>query len=101
MKNRLDWKAINDRLFVNLVSDFLYEKGFSNIQIQGDGPDGGVDLFATQTTSLGFQEHDLRWAIQCKYSASGQSKSVNDSEIRDVEGILRSERYQSQKIGGY
>jgi MraZ protein len=42
----------------------------------------------------------FKWAVQCKFSRSLQ-KAVNDKEVRDIEGILRSSRYQSEKFNGY
>ena len=93
------WNLLNDESFVYLVSDTLTASGYV-VRHQGDGPDGGVDVFATQSISFAFDTHPFTWAVQCKFSAS-PSKAVNDSEIRDVEGILRSSRFQSLRPRGY
>jgi len=40
----LVWTDMNDALFVVLVADLLQQMGFIEIQPQGSGPDGGLDL---------------------------------------------------------
>jgi len=100
--NNIDWSQLDDYLFVKLVGDLLARLGFVDVDYQGDGPDGGVDLFATELLPFTIQGRiPFRWAIQCKFSVRGVAASVNDSEVRDVEGILRSERYQAQESRGY
>jgi hypothetical protein len=97
-----DWSRIDDYSFVKLVGELLTRLGFVDIDYQGDGPDGGVDLFATELLPFTVQGRTpFRWAIQCKFSNKGSAASVNDAEIKDVEGILRSERYQAQDPRGY
>lgn len=97
--NHLKWELLDDEWFVYLVSDILAAQGFA-IRPQGDGPDGGVDLFATQTISLGFDSQPFTWAVQCKFSKEPR-KAVNDSEVKDVEGVLRSSRNQTLRPKGY
>jgi predicted aspartyl protease len=98
----MDWNRLDDYTFVKLVGDLLGRLGFVDIDYQGDGPDGGIDLFATELLPFTVQGRTpFRWAIQCKFSSDPQNKSVNDKEVRDVEGILRSERYASQNLRGY
>ena len=59
-------------------------------------------MFATELLPFTVQGRiPFRWAIQCKFSVNGKAASVNDAEVRDVEGILRSDRYQSQEPRGY
>ncbi len=59
-------------------------------------------MFATEMVAFAFQgARPIRWGIQLKFSEKGTEKSVNDIEIRDVEGILRSARFSSQKVQGY
>jgi hypothetical protein len=100
--DKLDWKMINDYEFVHMVADLLRELGFIDIHIQGDGPDGGVDLFATEVVPFAIQGSlSFRWAIQCKFSTGGKRRAVNDEEVRDIEGILQSDRYQAQSARGY
>lgn len=100
--SKIRWELIDEQFFVYLVADLLRELGFTAIQYQGDGPDGGLDLFCTELMSLGLQDHQpFKWGIQCKFSIGGKRRSVSDAEIRDVEGILRSDRYLSQDLRGY
>lgn len=98
----IDWSRIDDHLFVELTGDLLSRLGFVDIDYQGDGSDGGIDLFATELVPFAIQGRTpFRWAIQCKFSKKAGQASVNDNEVRDVEGILRSERYQGQAPRGY
>ena len=98
----IEWSQIDDYLFVKLVGEFLAKLGFVDIEYQGEGADGGIDLFATELVPYTIQGRvPFRWAIQCKFSEKGTAKAVNDSEIKDVEGILRSERYSAQDARGY
>ena len=98
----MDWRRLNDHIFVHLVADLLRRLGFADVQVQGSGPDGGLDLIATQLVSLGLQDRrPFRWGIQCKFSVSGTQSSVTDSDVRDVEGVLRSDRYARQQLRGY
>lgn len=98
----LDWNRIDDYGFVKLVGELFGRFGFVDIDYQGDGPDGGIDLFATELLPFTVQGRTpFRWAIQCKFSVKGKEASVNDAEVRDVEGILRSDRYQMQAPRGY
>ncbi|GEM_PF-5101514 len=98
----INWKLLNERTFVYLVADLLRDLGFRDIEFQGDGPDGGLDLFATQFVYLGFEEYtSFRWAIQSKFSLKPGRRSVSDSDVKDVEGILRSKRYSAENLRGY
>lgn len=97
--NELTWSGLDDEWFVSLASDILRYNGYV-IRYQGDGPDGGVDLFATQPILFGFDIQPFTWAVQCKFSKKPNA-AVNDKEIRDVEGILRSSRVKSQNPRGY
>jgi hypothetical protein len=98
----IDWSLLNDAQFVRLVAGVLRRLGFVDIQIQGDGPDGGIDLFATELVNFAFQgSRPLRWGIQCKFSFDPGRQAVKPDEVQDVEGILRSDRYASQKPQGY
>ena len=96
---RIKWELLDADWFVYFISDLLTARGYA-ARYQGDGPDGGVDLFATQTISFAFDTQPFTWAVQCKFSKKPK-KAVSDSEIRDVEGILRSSRYQVLKPKGY
>jgi hypothetical protein len=96
------WEILDDHRFVQLVSDLLKRLGFVDIHIQGDGPDGGLDIIATELVSMTFQgARPFRWGIQCKFSNPGGRRAVTESEIRDVEGVLRSSRYQNHGLLGY
>jgi hypothetical protein len=89
-------------MFVKLVGELLGRLGFVDVDYQGDGPEGGIDLFATELLPFTVQGRTpFRWAIQCKFSSDPKNKSVNDREVQDVEGILRSDRYSSQNARGY
>ncbi len=89
-------------MFVKLVGELLGRLGFVDVDYQGDGPEGGIDLFATELLPFTVQGRTpFRWAIQCKFSSDPRNKSVNDREVQDVEGILRSDRYLSQNAKGY
>jgi hypothetical protein len=89
----MDWTRLDDYIFVKLVGELLGRLGFVDIDFQGDGPEGGIDLFATELLPFTVQGRTpFRWAIQCKFSSDPKDKSVNDREVRDVEGLLRSER---------
>jgi len=100
--SEMKWELLDDNVFVYLVADLLQQLEFTAIQYQGDGPDGGLDLFATQLVALGIQTpQPFRWGIQCKFSVTAKRRSVGDAEIKDVEGILRSERYLAQELRGY
>ena len=46
--SEIDWKKIDDHEFVYLCSDLLEGIGFTDLQVHGDGPDGGLDLIATE-----------------------------------------------------
>jgi hypothetical protein len=98
----MDWARLDDYVFVKLVGELLGRLGFVDIDSQGDGPDGGIDLFATELLPFTVQGRTpFRWAIQCKFSADPADKSVGDREVRDVEGLLRSKRYGAQEPRGY
>ncbi len=98
----LEWELMNDYEFVHLCADLLRQLGFVDVHVQGDGPDGGFDLFATELLPYSVAgKKPFRWGIQCKFSKTGKRRSVNDSEINDVEGILRSDRYAAQEVRGY
>ena len=98
----INWSLIDDYEFVYLTADLLKKMGFVDTAIQGSGPDGGLDLLATELVPFAIQgQQPFRWGIQCKFSVGGISKSVNDQEIRDVTGILASDRYSSQDLRGY
>ena len=100
--SKINWSEIDDYLFVHLVSSLLMNTGFVDIDFQGDGPDGGIDLFASELIPFSIQGiRRLRWAIQCKFSSDTTRRSVSDRDVRDIEGILRSDRYQAQNIEGY
>jgi predicted aspartyl protease len=99
---KIEWSRVDEYTFVYLVADLFRSLGFVDILIQGDGPDGGLDLMATELLSFAVQgAKPFRWGMQCKYSAKGSRRSVNDREISDVEGILRSDRYSTHDLGGY
>ena len=98
----IDWSKTDDYQFVKLTTDLLDRLGFVDIDQQGAGPDGGIDILATELIPFAIQgRKPFRWAIQCKFSALGLKGSVNDRDVQDVEGILRSERYTAQEIRGY
>jgi hypothetical protein len=98
----VNWRELDEHEFVKLVGELLARLGFVDIDYQGAGPDGGVDLFATELLPFTVQGRvPFRWAIQCKFSAAGASRAVTDAEVRDIEGILRSDRYQVQDPRGY
>ncbi len=98
----INWNLIDDSEFVYLVADLMRRRGFVDIQVQGDGPDGGLDLISTELIPFAVQgSQPFRWGIQCKFSTTGNKKSVNDGEIRDIEGILRSDRYSTHSLRGY
>lgn len=100
--NEINWDLIDDYEFVYLAADLLRRLGFVDIHVQGTGPDGGLDLIATELLSFAVQgAQPFRWGIQCKFSKTGMQMSVNDSEIKDVEGILRSDRYAVHDLRGY
>src|ERR1043165_4257843 len=85
----IDWNRIDDHEFVQLTADLLRKMGFVDIQVQGIGPDGGVDLIATELVAFAIQgQQRFPWGIQCKFSKNGTRMSVNDREIRDVTGYL-------------
>lgn len=99
---QIRWDLLNDQSFVHLVADLLRRLGFVDVNVQGDGPDGGLDILATELVPFAFHgPRPLRWGIQCKYSRPGGRRAVTDNEIRDVVGILRSKRYESYGLGGY
>jgi hypothetical protein len=102
LMKKIEWKLIDDFEFVHLAADVLRRLGFIDVHIQGDGPDGGFDLFATELVSFAISgSQPFRWGIQCKFSTSGRQRAVNDREIRDVEGTLRSDRFHAQDLRGY
>jgi predicted aspartyl protease len=97
-----DWQQLNDYQFVKLTGELLARLGFVDVDYQGDGPDGGVDLFATELLPFAIQGRvPFRWAVQCKFSQSGPQRAVNDADVRDIEGILRSDRYRAHDPRGY
>ena len=98
----INWDVIDDYEFVYLAADLLRKLGFVDIHVQGSGPDGGLDLIATELVPFAIQgAQPFRWGIQCKFSKTSIEKSVNDSEIRDVTGILNSDRYSVHDLRGY
>lgn len=100
--NSIPWDLLDDYSFVFLVVDILKILGFIDIQTQGSGPDGGLDLLATEPLLFKFKGlTPFRWGIQCKFSSVENTKSVSDTEIRDVEGILRSRRFATECLQGY
>lgn len=99
---RLDWSRLDDYRFVRLVGDLLTKFGFVHVDYQGIGPDGGIDLFATELVPFVARGRvPFRWAIQCKFSSKGDKASVRETEVHDVEAILRSDRFRSQGLRGY
>ena len=100
--DHIKWERIDDREFIHIVADLLRSIGFIDVHIQGDGPDGGLDLIATELVRFAIQgAQAFTWGIQCKFSKAGARKAVNDNEIKDVEGILRSDRYSGHRLRGY
>ncbi len=98
----IDWNLIDDYIFVRLVGDLLVRLGFVDVDFQGAGPDGGVDLFATELVPFAVPGRiPFRWAVQCKFSKKGNRASVREAEVRDIEGLLRSDRNQAQRLQGY
>lgn len=98
----IDWKLLDDYEFVYLTQDVLRKMGFVDLLLQGSGPDGGLDLIATELVSFAVQgQQPFKWGIQCKFSEAGIDRSVNDHEIRDVTGILASDRYGTHDLRGY
>jgi hypothetical protein len=98
----ISWSRLDDYQFVHLVADLLRGLGFQDVAVQGDGPDGGLDLIATEPLRYAIQGvQPFRWGIQCKFSSDGQHRSVSDREVRDVEGILRSDRFSPLALNGY
>ena len=96
----LDWSSIDDEIFVGLCSDLLRALGYS-VTPQGDGPDGGIDIIASQPLVYGFNDvQSFNWGVQCKFSKS-VNRAVNDKEIYNIEAVLRSSRYAFAKLGGY
>jgi len=72
----IDWSKIDDYLFVKLVGELIARLGFVDIEHQGEGPDGGIDLFATELIPFTVQGRiPFRWAIQCKFSVNGTAAS--------------------------
>jgi hypothetical protein len=64
--NKVDWKLIDENEFVHLVAELLREFGFTGIEVQGAGPDGGLDLFATEPVNFAIGgPTPFRWGIQC------------------------------------
>jgi len=98
----IKWETLNDYVFVHLVAELLRRRGFIDVEVQGSGPDGGLDLIATELLSFGLAgPRAFRWGIQCKFSVTGTRSSVTDSDVRDVEGILRADRFAGQELRGY
>lgn len=98
----LDWERIDDHDFVHLCADLLRSLGFIDILIFGDGPDGGLDLVASELVGFAIQgQRPFRWGIQCKFSVDGKRRAVADRDVTDVEGILRSDRYLPHAVRGY
>jgi hypothetical protein len=84
----MDWNRLDDYSFVKFVGDFLGRFGFIDLDFQGDGPDGGIDIFATELVPFAVQGRvPFRWAVQCKFSAEPNNKSVNVRDVRDTEGL--------------
>ena len=101
-RDRYPWHYLDDNLFVYLAADMLASLGFLDIQPQGSGPDGGLDLIGTEQLRFAVQgPTPFRWGVQCKFSTTGRGGSVNDQDIQDVEGILRSSRFASENLRGY
>lgn len=95
-----DWSDLDEDSFVHLVGDLLSAEGH-DVKWQGAGPDGGLDLISSERVVFGFNDpQPFKWGVQCKFSWSPR-KAVNDTEVRDVMGILLSSRYQAEKLNGY
>lgn len=100
--NKVDWELINDYEFVYLAADLLRRLGFIDVNVQGDGPDGGIDLLATELVHFAVPgPQPFRWGVQCKFSTSGEQRAVSDNDVKDVEGVLRSDRFHAQDLRGY
>ncbi len=102
MPRRVRWELLDERAFADLVAHLLSRKGFVEIDVQGEGADGGLDILATEMVEFSFRgARPVRWGIQCKFSVPTGRRQVSESEIRDVEGVLRSDRFSRHDLGGY
>jgi predicted aspartyl protease len=100
---RIDWSRLDAHLFVALTADILAGLGFVDVLRGGRGPDGGLDLFATELLPYATKGPvSFVWGVQCKFSAEPhRSKGVTVSDIRDVEGLLRASRFRGHSPHGY
>lgn len=102
MSSRLRWDLLDDRSFVGLVADLLRRRGFVDITVQGEGPDGGLDILASEIVTFSLAgSKPLRWGVQCKFSTHPARRQVTAADVHDVEGILRDDRFAGHELAGY
>lgn len=99
----LDWSRLDDVLFVSLASDILRARGFADIRPLGQGPDGGLDILATELLPFALKgKTPFRWGVQCKFTKDPASaNAVGESDVRDVEATLSDPRFGDPRPQGY
>src|SRR5438105_2608955 len=98
--NRPIWTNFDGNLFEELVCDLLAAEGYE-VELSGIGPDGGVDAFAAQQITFGYNNPErFVWAVQCKFTGD-PNRAIGPSDIGSVLNIVSNERFASKAISGY
>lgn len=98
--HRTDWEGFDGELFQDLVVDLLKAEGYK-VEPSGVGPDKGVDIFAEQSITFGYNDPEpFVWAVQCKFK-SDPKKSVSPGDVGSISDVLMDETFASKSLGGY
>jgi len=93
------WEHFNGELFQDLISDLLAAENFL-VEPSGVGPDGGVDIIATEKIRFGYNPPEpFVWAVQCKFSS--KSQSITPGKIGEILNVVADERFKDKKLSGY
>lgn len=86
-KKLFPWDSLDGESFQGLCVDLLLNEGFE-VEDQGIGPDGGVDIIAKQKVTV-HSEYDktYTWAVQVKYRQK-PSATVKPNELGNIGNIL-------------
>ena len=86
-KPLFDWAQLDGKRFQELCAAVLSQEGYE-VENQGIGPDGGIDLIVTEHISLTIgRDHKYRWAVQAKYKQD-PNQTVRPSDLGNIANLL-------------
>ncbi len=93
------WADFDGESFQDLIVELLTAEGFI-VEPSGVGPDGGVDIFATEVIHFGINNQEsFVWAVQCKFTS--KSRAISPKYIGEILNTVSDERFRERKITGY